>query len=304
MQKLILSAVLFFTLCGAAQAQAPYSSPYDMFKSEHETAMANDSVEMWVFHHGDTLSSIYERIEGNKSSDVVVFHTNNDSVYLKPLMVVKWNIDPLAGEYPNTSPYVYCLNNPMNMIDPDGRNPIVSQDGTVLGASNNDWKGTTIVMNAEDYNKNGMSNEEALKAGTELDKYGEGIRIPEKEWEKVEANGGTRMTPYLQNNSTNTVFYKPEDKIGIYENNGAYPVEAGKDVYMPIDGVKTVNMKSDEVFKVFTGGHAIINKNGSISTDFLTTIGRVVPEGYRYSSGLVKTPDGSFTNLANSIKTK
>ncbi|MBD3288913.1 hypothetical protein GF337_08935, partial [candidate division KSB1 bacterium] len=34
----------------------------------------------------------------------------------------RWLIpDPLAGKHPSISPYVYCLNNPLKNIDPDGR---------------------------------------------------------------------------------------------------------------------------------------------------------------------------------------
>ncbi|HLN34652.1 MAG TPA: RHS repeat-associated core domain-containing protein [Nitrososphaeraceae archaeon] len=33
--------------------------------------------------------------------------------------------DPLADKYPGWSPYNYCLNNPVNLVDPDGRDVIV-----------------------------------------------------------------------------------------------------------------------------------------------------------------------------------
>lgn len=32
---------------------------------------------------------------------------------------------PLAGKYPNISPYVYCLNNPLKNVDPDGRKVVL-----------------------------------------------------------------------------------------------------------------------------------------------------------------------------------
>ena len=40
--------------------------------------------------------------------------------YYSPLPV--WDrVDPLAEKYYNVSPYVYCMNNPINAVDPDGR---------------------------------------------------------------------------------------------------------------------------------------------------------------------------------------
>ena len=43
-----------------------------------------------------------------------------------------WNaMDPMCEEYYHTSPYAYCMNNPVNNIDPDGRK-IVDAKGNVL----------------------------------------------------------------------------------------------------------------------------------------------------------------------------
>ena len=33
------------------------------------------------------------------------------------------SVDPLAEEFPDWSPYCYVMNNPLNLIDPDGRAP-------------------------------------------------------------------------------------------------------------------------------------------------------------------------------------
>ena len=41
-------------------------------------------------------------------------HYNSDlSIWL--------SVDPMSDKYPSTSPYAYCANNPVRMVDPDGR---------------------------------------------------------------------------------------------------------------------------------------------------------------------------------------
>ena len=41
-------------------------------------------------------------------------HYNSDlSIWL--------SVDPMADKYPSTSPYAYCANNPVKLVDPDGR---------------------------------------------------------------------------------------------------------------------------------------------------------------------------------------
>lgn len=52
---------------------------------------------------------------------------------LYPVIMRTNTIDPLAEKYPGVSSYVYCLNNPVRYIDPDGMEPIKPYAGTVRG---------------------------------------------------------------------------------------------------------------------------------------------------------------------------
>jgi RHS repeat-associated protein len=40
-----------------------------------------------------------------------------------------YSVDPLAEKYPNISSYVYCLDNPVKYVDPDGRKPTLENVG-------------------------------------------------------------------------------------------------------------------------------------------------------------------------------
>lgn len=43
--------------------------------------------------------------------------------YYNPKFSIWLSVDPLAEKFPNASPYNYCLGNPINLVDPDGRAP-------------------------------------------------------------------------------------------------------------------------------------------------------------------------------------
>jgi RHS repeat-associated protein len=52
--------------------------------------------------------------------------------YMQPMTSIWYGVDPLAEEYPNLSGYVYCVGNPVKLIDTDGRDYDVIYDGASI----------------------------------------------------------------------------------------------------------------------------------------------------------------------------
>ena len=76
--------------------------------------------------------------------------------------LARWTTpDPLAEKYPGISPYVYCNDNPVNFVDPDGRNPIYNRFGTLLGTDDGGLHGKALFMDDADFVQ-GMKQDDAL----------------------------------------------------------------------------------------------------------------------------------------------
>ncbi len=196
--------------------------------------------------------------------------------YYSPEISVWLSVDPLASVYPSTSSYMYCLGNPIVLIDPDGRSasPILDEAGNLLGTDNQGWTGKAIVMNKNDFTP-GMDHGDAQSKGTELDKYSKGISVSDKTWNTIESNDGGRMSPTLSNNSDYSIFFKPEGlKNGVDNNPGyssseAYSLEAGKDLYAQFDGVAAPHLKTGQVFKATDGVNVTVSNSG-LSTSYIS----------------------------------
>jgi RHS repeat-associated protein len=50
--------------------------------------------------------------------------------YMDPRLSLWLSVDPLAEKYPGVGSYVYCYNNPVKFVDPDGRAGIA---GAIVG---------------------------------------------------------------------------------------------------------------------------------------------------------------------------
>ena len=72
-------------------------------------------------------------------------------------VTARWDrMDPLSEKYYSVSPYAYCGGDPVNKIDPDGRNPIYDLKGNFLGTDSRGLQGYYYVMDKQ-YFTQGMS---------------------------------------------------------------------------------------------------------------------------------------------------
>ena len=51
--------------------------------------------------------------------------------YMSPRTSLWYGVDPLAEKYPSVGAYVYCVNNPIKLIDPNGKDWYHDKDGTM-----------------------------------------------------------------------------------------------------------------------------------------------------------------------------
>ena len=74
--------------------------------------------------HEPKLIEQYGRTLLNTKTKKITKFVTADSLYNKypiDLVVFAWNVDPLASQYPQLSPYVFCADNPIYFVDIDGR---------------------------------------------------------------------------------------------------------------------------------------------------------------------------------------
>ena len=65
-----------------------------------------------------------------KEKDVETGYSYFGSRYYSSDLSIWLSVDPMSDKYPNLSPYVYCANNPIKLVDPNGEEIIIEWKGS------------------------------------------------------------------------------------------------------------------------------------------------------------------------------
>jgi RHS repeat-associated protein len=142
------------------------------------------------------------------------------------------SVDPLSSKYPNSSPYVFVANNPINLIDPNGMKWVNVHDDEVTKAQENydskkTWLGRVFAkMNLNYAKRNQERTEKVLEKFKETDpdlyNYGENLKITDVSGNELDVNlyvSATARTVGPGGNQTGSTEYIPSASLqnGIYE---------------------------------------------------------------------------------------
>jgi len=159
--KVIFSfiAVLLFsyTLC-AQTVETPFK------KYGYDVLVATSSKgEFTEFHDQKDIVEIGSLLYNTKTKQIVQVLDEGESTIDISSAVAAMSIDPLCEKYYWISPYVYCMNNPIKYVDPDGRDGMVTGRGT---------KEDPYIITATYFYENGSLNNDQIKGlNAAIDSY-------------------------------------------------------------------------------------------------------------------------------------
>lgn len=121
MKKVILTLSIILATCvGATHAQAVFrkygfnKKPLTLSKGKYNEFFTNDEVVQ--------IGTVRFNTRTNKVIQLLEEDTTKTN-YLSDRSSIWYSVDPLAEKFPNYSPYVYCKDNPVIYVDPDGKWP-------------------------------------------------------------------------------------------------------------------------------------------------------------------------------------
>lgn len=163
MKKILLPLIILsISVVLYSQNENPFA------KFGYDVLVASSSKgEFEEFHDQTDIVEIGSILYNTRTNEIVTVLDREEASSGISSATTAMSIDPLCEKYYWISPYVYCMNNPLRYVDPDGRDGMVTGRGTIEdpyiitatyfyenGSLNNDQvKGLNVAVDS--YNKSG-----------------------------------------------------------------------------------------------------------------------------------------------------
>jgi RHS repeat-associated protein len=127
--------------------------------------------------------------------------------YYDPKLKFWLGVDPLAEKYPDVGGYVYCHNNPVNAVDPDGKGDYYTNKGVYLGQDKN--INDNMVYSAGSRNEDGSFKNAIHLSGTHVE-FQKSSNVVKQESQSADGNEDLWIAHTANNNAkeSNTTLYK------------------------------------------------------------------------------------------------
>jgi RHS repeat-associated protein len=95
--------------------------------------------EDWVDQRNASWNAPYTF--SGKEKDVETWYSYFGARYYDSGLSIWLSVDPMSDKYPNLTPYAYCANNPVILVDPDGRDWYEAENGKITWTNYTSQKG-------------------------------------------------------------------------------------------------------------------------------------------------------------------
>ena len=126
-----------------------------------------------VFGRGEDWVDIRHRFGSShkfnsKEKDDETGYSYYGARYYTDRLSIWLSVDPLSDKYPHLSPYAYCADNPVMLVDPDGMEtePVYDLKGNHLGNTKEGFTGRIIIYSGDRKDFSSMTAEDLLNIGS------------------------------------------------------------------------------------------------------------------------------------------
>ena len=147
---------------------------------------------------------------------ITIFPHSPSARYYNSDLSIWLSVDPMSDKYPSTSPYTYCANNPVKLVDPNGREiwvgdyyyrdgNLYTKDGNIFSPTENSFEGKAL---------NSLNKIYGTETGKTLlspfvGQTGKDVTIKHVNDAKNPIQGKNNWTPDEKSISSGTIFWNP-----------------------------------------------------------------------------------------------